>query len=453
MPGRACSCSKWRRGRSAAGTAGTRGTCAVMHEEPAGVLTGSYPLLGVLGRPDAGDGRTDERSARAADARRIGDGAASGWKRHGVRFQPALSGTLHLVAHQRVLPRWRQSAPERLLPRRGAPWEFDIEYDAEVRDARSPGRPVPVGHRPSRGRRPRRFAPSALVAASGGFQGNLEWLKEVWGDAADNFIIRGTPYDTGHGPPRSRGRRSRDGGGPGAVPRGGGRRALASLRRRHRHASRLRLARDRRQSRRRPFLRRGRGLLAEALRDLGKADCPAARSDRLRASSTPARWARSCPRSTRRFEADSLRELAGQHRRRPWARSSAPSPSSTLRCGQGTFDHSGAGRLPNRRTSPLRRVTGRVRSTRPPFFAYPLRPGITFTYLGVCGEREGPGRSWSDGEPSENVFAAGEIMAGNVLGKGYLAGIGMTIGTVFGRIAGEEAARQCPRLTLFRCRF
>ena len=41
----------------------------------------------------------------------------------------------------------------------------------------------------------------------------------------------------------------------------------------------------------------------------------------------------------------------------------------------------------------------------------------------------------------ENVFAAGEIMSGNILGQGYLAGIGMAIGTVFGRIAGEEAAR------------
>jgi tricarballylate dehydrogenase len=39
------------------------------------------------------------------------------------------------------------------------------------------------------------------------------------------------------------------------------------------------------------------------------------------------------------------------------------------------------------------------------------------------------------------VVAAGEIMAGNILGKGYLAGLGMTIGTVFGRIAGKEAAR------------
>lgn len=44
------------------------------------------------------------------------------------------------------------------------------------------------------------------------------------------------------------------------------------------------------------------------------------------------------------------------------------------------------------------------------------------------------------GNPAANMFAAGEIMSGNILGKGYLAGFGMTIGTVFGRIAGKEAA-------------
>ncbi|MNN99185.1 tricarballylate dehydrogenase [compost metagenome] len=32
------------------------------------------------------------------------------------------------------------------------------------------------------------------------------------------------------------------------------------------------------------------------------------------------------------------------------------------------------------------------------------------------------------------------MMAGNVLGKGYTAGIGMAIGTAFGRIAGVQAA-------------
>jgi tricarballylate dehydrogenase len=45
-----------------------------------------------------------------------------------------------------------------------------------------------------------------------------------------------------------------------------------------------------------------------------------------------------------------------------------------------------------------------------------------------------------DGRMAKNIFAAGEIMSGNILGKGYLAGFGMTIGTVFGRIAGKQAA-------------
>jgi tricarballylate dehydrogenase len=45
-----------------------------------------------------------------------------------------------------------------------------------------------------------------------------------------------------------------------------------------------------------------------------------------------------------------------------------------------------------------------------------------------------------DGLIAANVFVAGEIMAGNILSKGYLGGFGMTIGTVFGRIAGGEAA-------------
>jgi tricarballylate dehydrogenase len=71
----------------------------------------------------------------------------------------------------------------------------------------------------------------------------------------------------------------------------------------------------------------------------------------------------------------------------------------------------------------------------PPFRAYPLRPGITFTYLGVTVDERAAVRGFS------NIFAAGEIMAGNILGKGYLAGFGMTIGTVFGRSAGREAAR------------
>ena len=69
-----------------------------------------------------------------------------------------------------------------------------------------------------------------------------------------------------------------------------------------------------------------------------------------------------------------------------------------------------------------------------------MRPGITFTYLGL--KVDGCARvQMTSGASADNVFAAGEIMAGNVLGAGYVAGVGMTIGTVFGRMAGREAAR------------
>jgi tricarballylate dehydrogenase len=81
---------------------------------------------------------------------------------------------------------------------------------------------------------------------------------------------------------------------------------------------------------------------------------------------------------------------------------------------------------------------------RPPFHGYSLRPGITFTYLGV-GVDDRARILMANGGPSANLFAAGEIMAGNILGQGYLAGLGMTIGTVFGRIAGREAAMLAAR--------
>jgi tricarballylate dehydrogenase len=76
----------------------------------------------------------------------------------------------------------------------------------------------------------------------------------------------------------------------------------------------------------------------------------------------------------------------------------------------------------------------------PPYYGYPLRPGITFTYLGLA-VNERAQVIMKDDKPASNIFAAGEIMAGNILGRGYMAGFGMTIGTVFGRIAGKEAAR------------
>jgi len=74
----------------------------------------------------------------------------------------------------------------------------------------------------------------------------------------------------------------------------------------------------------------------------------------------------------------------------------------------------------------------------PPLYAYPLRPGITFNYAGVQVDSRARVMR-SDGRSFRNVFAAGEVMAGNILTRGYLAGFGLTIGTVFGVIAGERA--------------
>ena len=90
----------------------------------------------------------------------------------------------------------------------------------------------------------------------------------------------------------------------------------------------------------------------------------------------------------------------------------------------GTFDHQV---LDDCRTEGLTPPKSHwaQRIDRAPFYGYPLRPGITFTYLGVrVNER-------AEVAGFRNVFAAGEIMAGNVVGKGYLAGLGMTIGSVF----------------------
>jgi tricarballylate dehydrogenase len=76
---------------------------------------------------------------------------------------------------------------------------------------------------------------------------------------------------------------------------------------------------------------------------------------------------------------------------------------------------------------------------RPPFYGLPLRPGITFTYMGVAVNERARVLDRS-GHAFKNVFGAGEIVSGNILTKGYLGGFGLTIGSVFGLLAGKEAA-------------
>jgi tricarballylate dehydrogenase len=80
------------------------------------------------------------------------------------------------------------------------------------------------------------------------------------------------------------------------------------------------------------------------------------------------------------------------------------------------------------------------RLVKPPFLAIPIRPGITFTCLGVKVDLD-TRVVMKDGGAVGNLFAAGMIMAPNILGTGYLAGAGLSIAAVFGRRSGEAAAR------------
>ncbi|WP_234826864.1 FAD-dependent tricarballylate dehydrogenase TcuA [Rhodopseudomonas palustris] len=76
----------------------------------------------------------------------------------------------------------------------------------------------------------------------------------------------------------------------------------------------------------------------------------------------------------------------------------------------------------------------------PPFAAYPMRPGLTFVHYGIKVDAT-MRVVQADGRRHDDLFAAGMIMAANVLRRGYLAGLGITLSAVFGQVAGEEAAR------------
>ncbi|MNQ97316.1 Fumarate reductase flavoprotein subunit precursor [compost metagenome] len=114
-------------------------------------------------------------------------------------------------------------------------------------------------------------------------------------------------------------------------------------------------------------------------------------------------------------------------------------------CRVGTFDHTALDDCHTEGIAPAKTHWARPIDTAP-FYGYALRPGITFTYLGLKVDDTAAVR-FND-VPSDNLFVAGEMMAGNVLGKGYTAGVGMSIGTAFGRIAGTRAAAAARAQTL-----
>jgi tricarballylate dehydrogenase len=76
----------------------------------------------------------------------------------------------------------------------------------------------------------------------------------------------------------------------------------------------------------------------------------------------------------------------------------------------------------------------------PPFVAYPVTGGITFTFGGVKVDANAQVIA-SDWKPIEGLYACGE-MVGGLFHYNYPLGTGLMSGAVFGRIAGRGAARQ-----------
>lgn len=73
----------------------------------------------------------------------------------------------------------------------------------------------------------------------------------------------------------------------------------------------------------------------------------------------------------------------------------------------------------------------------PPFYAYPVTCGITFTFGGLKGDLDGRVLD-EDGIPIAGLFACGEALGGLFSGN-YPGGSGLAAGIVFGRRAGSAA--------------
>ena len=406
-----------------------------MHDAPAGVLVDSYhedeywdDLKRVTG------GETDEALARMTI--RASATAPAWMEAHGVRFQPSLTGTLSLgrtnaffLGGGKALVNAYFAAAERL--------GVKILYDTEVTNLVLEGGVVREIHGTSHGF-PLTLRARAVVASSGGFQGNIEWLRESWGDGCGQFP------DPRH-----------------ALCERALSCAICSTRACSRSAmrpsaTRWRSTRARRNStaassRAWIACRSASSSTAPVSASTMKARMSGPSATRFGAGSSPSNPIRSPIRSsTARPNGSSCRPCsrrsaptASRNSRRNSAsirpRWSAPIAAFNAAVQPGDFDSS---KLDNCHTEGLTppKTNWARRIDTPPFIGYPLRPGITFTYLGVrVNERAQV--LMQNGTPATNLWASGEIMAGNILGRGYLAGFGMAIGTVFGRIAGREAAR------------
>jgi tricarballylate dehydrogenase len=424
-----CAPPDWRGGNSRH----TR-NMRTMHEAPVEPLSDAYPeeeywqdLVKVTG------GLTDEKLARLT-IRKTAEHLP--WmKEHGVRFQAPLGGTLQLARTNafflgggKALVNAYYSAAQAM--------GVEVAYDAEVVDLEMEGGRFVAAMIEHGGKR-HRVAAKAVVAASGGFESNLEWLREAWGPAAQNILVRGTPYNRGRVLKLLLDRGAKKVGDASQghcvaidarAPQFDG----GIVTRVDAVSLGIVVNRDARR-----FYDEGEDFWPKRYAIWGR--LVAGQPEQIAYAIIDAKsMGKFMPPVFPPMRAPSIAELA-----RALGLDAVTLDATVARFNAsvrpGTFDHTVLDDCETEGLDPPKTHWARALDT-PPYFAWPLRPGITFTYLGVAVDEKAR-MLMDDGRPSANLFAAGEIMAGNVLGKGYLAGIGMAIGTTFGRIAGEEAAR------------
>lgn len=406
----------------------------VMHAAPTATLTEAYSedeywddLRQVTG------GETDESLARLTIR---SSGPALAWmESHSVRFQPSLTGTLSLSRTNAFFlggGKALLNAYYRTAERLGVAIAYDAEVqDIRLRDGAAESVAIESGGRTLHPR------VKAVVVAAGGFQANIDWLRQYWGAAADNFLIRGTPY--------AKGRVLRNLLDQDVMPIGDPTQchAVAIDARAPKFDGGIVTRLDaipfsivvNREVRR--FYDEGEDLWPKRYAIWGR--LIAQQPGQIAYAVTDAKaMPLFMPSMYPAITGATIDEIAGKlaldraalgETVRAYNAAVRPGPFSDKI-------------LDGCRTEGLTPAKSHwaQRIDTPPYVAYPLRPGITFTYLGVKVDDRAR-VVMRNGERAKNLFAAGEIMAGNILGRGYLAGFGMTIGTVFGRIAGAEAAK------------
>jgi tricarballylate dehydrogenase len=376
---------------------------------------------------------TNERLARLTieASEELGDWMAA----NGVRWQKPLRGTLHL-ARTNLFMLGGGKAMMNAYYDTACKLRIEIAYESEVRELKMRDREFLSAVAVCNGAA-QEIQAKAIVIASGGFEANIPWLKEYWGDAADNFIIRGTKHNQG----RMLKELLAHGARPVGNPRGCHAVALDARAPKFDGGIVSRLDSV-------PF-----GIVVnkkvKRFYDEGEDFWPkryaiwggliARQPEQIAYSIIDAKaLPHFMPSVFPPVEAGSIADLALALGLDPAALAAAVNEfNRSVR--PGAFN---PGTLDSCRTEglePPKSHWARPIDT-PPFYGYPLRPGITFTYLGVAVNEQAR-VIMQDERPAQNIFAAGEVMAGNILTRGYLAGFGLTIGSVFGRIAGREAAR------------